>query len=228
MKSIFSKLFSLSKMVSPQVTHLETHADTAPSFAERAHAVAIHLGRAIHGLEVTVTQERPFVFTIRTSGVIQAKIQLLFGDLVADIDNVAVASHLRRQGLCRRFTQELYNAIRSIGLRKMTLYAVKDGCVTWAALGFRPTANAWKLNKAEIEKSFRAYRHEFPPEVAETISELIFADQTDVFPIIANSKIEGDIHLPPVDLSSKILGEIKGWHGEFDVESERYRQYLFR
>jgi hypothetical protein len=108
----------------------------------------------------------------------------------------------------------------------MTLYAVRDGRVTWAAFGFRPTRGAWKTHKEEIVKSFRAHQQKFPPEIAQNISDLISADQVSVFPLIAN--VEVDNQLSPEELSTRILGSLIGWHGEFDVGNERDKQYLFQ
>jgi len=228
LKSIFSKLFSfLPKAEAPHVPDLETPMPrTGPSFAEKAQAVAVHLNNEIHGIEVTVTQDRPLVFTVRTTGSIKSKVQLLFGDLIADIDEVFVEPDLRRQGQCRRFTQELCRSLHLISFNKMTLYAVHDGRVTWAAFGFRPTRGAWKTHKEKIEKSFRAHQQEFPPEIAQDISDLISADQVSVFPLIANIEVDNQLLLE--ELSTRILGSLKGWHGEFDVGNERDEQYLFR
>lgn len=228
LKSIFSKLFSfLPKADAHYVPDLEMPmARTEPSFAEKAQAVAVHLNNEIQGIEVTVTQDRPLVFTVRTTGSIGSKVQLLFGDLVAEIDNVFVEPDLRRQGRCRRFTQELCHSLHLISFKKMTLYAVHDGRVTWAAFGFRPTRGAWETHKRVIANSFRAHQRRFPPEIAQDISDLISADQVSVFPLIANAKV--DDQLSPGYLSTRILGSLTGWHGEFDVGNERDEQYLFR
>jgi hypothetical protein len=163
LKSIFSKLFSfLSKAEAPHVPDLETPvARTGPSFAEKAQTVAVHLNNEIHGIEVTVTQDRPLVFTLRTTGSIKSKVQLLFGDLIADIDEVFVEPDLRRQGRCRRFTEELCRSLHLISFNKMTLYAVHDGRVTWAAFGFRPTVARGTHIKRKLRRAFEGINKNF-------------------------------------------------------------------
>jgi hypothetical protein len=89
-----------------------------------------------------------------------------------------------------------------------------------------PNRGAWNTHKKKIEKSFRGHQQEFPPEIAQDINELISADQVSVFPLIANIAV--DNQLLPKELSTRILGSLKGWHGEFDVGNERDEQYLFR
>ncbi|WP_112437306.1 hypothetical protein [Rhizobium sp.] len=228
MKIVFSGLFTFlqGEARSPIIVSEAREKTREPPLAQQAQTVVHHLTAAIQDVEVMVTQDRPFVFTVRTTGAIRSKIQLLFADLTADIDDMEVAEGRRRQGRCRQFTQELCLALRNIGFDKMTLYAVNDGLVTWAALGFRPTRGAWRIHRGSVESSFRAHRSEFPPAVAQDISDLILANQVNVFPIIANVRLDGQLH--GGELAKRILGILKGWHGEFDVGNERDGQYFFR
>lgn len=227
MRSTFSKFFPARPSQSRgDVCGSDTQEEPAePRFAKRAETVAAHLRREIPGVVVSVSRDRPFVFTIRTTGTITSKVQLLFGDLVAEISDAQVGFWFRRQGRCRHFTQELYRSLEVIGFMKIKLYAVDHGRVTWAALGFRPTRGAWNTHKNGFRASFRQHRHKIPMAISQTIDDLISAEEVSVFPFIANLEIDGELHSK--ETASNIFSGIPGWHGEFDVGNRRDKQYLF-
>lgn len=111
----------------------------------------------------------------------------------------------------------------------MTLYATLDGSLAWAALGFRPTVDAWVRRRAVFIRAYQDLQVTFSSVQQDTLHQLISADDVDIFPVIANLKTEFRDGLQPADSVAKmIFDKVNGWEGEFIVGDKRYTEFLFK
>ncbi|QDG93253.1 hypothetical protein NIBR502774_12495 [Rhizobium sp. NIBRBAC000502774] len=229
MKSIIQKFLSSVKNQGPVAVPPPSSAarpHQTPTILVRTEAIVAHLLNTIEDITVQI-DDRPGGHKLRVHGSIEAKIDLIFQIQTADITHTEVALAFRGQGRCRRFLQQLHQALADVGFERMTLNAVRDGRVAWAALGFRPTHPAWRAHRHQLVSKFEALRLQYPLAIAETIEGLIEADNLAVFPMIANLRYDERPGLQPRELSAIILSALENWNGEFNIGDESYTQYLF-
>ena len=229
MKSVIKKLFSfLVKEPDAQVLSGEIEKSVSKAdMLSMAHSVRQHLLENCEGITVSISDETGR-HQLTVHGSINAKIDLIFKIKTVDIRHVDVELAMREQGHCRRFIQHLHNAVREIGFQKMSLKAVRDGRVAWAALGFRPTIAAWKLRKASFANAYYRVRHLYSEDVTRLLERLISENDRDSFPVLANVKYTEQDRDKYKEISKGVMDDIKDWDGEFIIEDKEYTQYLFR
>ncbi|MFK3776917.1 hypothetical protein [Agrobacterium sp. NPDC089420] len=193
----------------------------------KAESVRHHLVENFEGITVNIGGERGR-HQLAVRGLVNANIDLIFQIKTADIGHVDVELAMREQGCCRRFTQNLHNAIQAIGFEKMSLKAVREGRVAWAALGFRPTPTAWKLRKSSFANGFRSVRDRYPADIADLIDRMILENDFDAFPVLANVNYSGNNRNEYRMMSASVMSNLTDWEGEFLVGEGEYTQYLFR
>lgn len=192
----------------------------APQVAPISYEMALRVTRILavaaaglghHKLKVMRAKDGRFIGEI--SGQVRATLKFSFGGGFVDIGHFTVKSDLRRRGLCRQFTQQLYLALKGTSFTKIQLIASSDGRYVWCVLGFRPTALSFpqlQYSAKQLLESGEA----FGRPVQRQLERLVKANNTELLPILCNGSGSADDPLSPAGIGFRLLTSQSTWKGE--------------